>query len=474
MTLAIVWFRRDLRLQDNPALDAALRAHARVLCVYIHAPTEEAPWAPGAASRWWLHHSLAALTDDMRQCEGQLHIRTGPTLTALETLARESGARAVYWNRQYEPALAARDTRITQVLSKRGIQTHSFNATLLIEPWDIQTNQGGAYKVFTPFWRTLRAQLEPRPPSPAPKRIPSVAGIDSIALDALQLLPRIAWDGGMRQHWKPGERGAHALLRRFAGALTRYEQGRDRPDQDNTSRLSPHLHFGEIGPRQIVWMLDEQARGQRSEHARAAAEPFIRELGWREFSQHLLYHFPRITLQNLNPRFDLFPWASPDGEAMAKWQRGVTGVPIIDAGMRQLWKHGWMHNRVRMIVASFLTKNLRQHWLHGARWFWDTLVDADLGNNTQGWQWAAGCGADAAPYFRIFNPVLQGERFDPQGTYVRHWVPELKAVPAPLIHQPWKDAALLHRTGYPAPMVDLRTSREAALDAYQAMRGNSG
>ena len=293
MTLAIVWFRRDLRLQDNPALDAALRAHARVLCVYIHAPTEEAPWTPGAASRWWLHHSLAALTEDMRGCGAQLHIRAGPTLTALETLTRESGARAVYWNRQYEPALTARDTRITQVLTERGIQTHSFNANLLIEPLDIQTNQGGPYKVFTPFWRTLRAQFEPRPPSPAPKRIPSVAGIDSIALDALQLLPRIAWDRGLREHWRPGERGAHALLRRFAGAVTRYEQGRDRPDQDNTSRLSPHLHFGEIGPRQIVWKLDEHARGQRSEHARAAAEPFIRELGWREFSQHLLHHFPR-------------------------------------------------------------------------------------------------------------------------------------------------------------------------------------
>jgi deoxyribodipyrimidine photo-lyase len=474
MSTAIVWFRRDLRLEDNPALSAALRAHDHLVCAYIHAADEEAPWAPGAASRWWLHHSLEALDAALAKCASGLHIRSGPSRVELERLIRASGAAAVYWNRLYEPALVARDSAIEQSLRDAGIEAHSFNANLLVEPWQIQTGAGGAYRVFTPFWRNVQKQLVAEPPLPAPKRISGASTQGGVALASLRLLPAIAWDAGFHEHWTPGERGARELLRRFCGApLADYRQGRDRPDQARTSQLSPHLHFGEIGPRQIVWVLGELKRNGNPALC-AQIEAYLRELGWREFSHHLLYHFPQTPLRNLQPQFDAFPWAADDMLAIGRWQRGRTGIPVIDAGMRQLWKSGWMHNRVRMLVASFLSKNLRQHWLHGARWFWDTLVDADLANNTQGWQWTAGCGADAAPYFRIFNPATQGERFDPAGDYVRRWVPELRSVPAPLVHQPWKDSALLRRTGYPQPIVDLATSREGALAAYRTLRRTGG
>ncbi|MEO8803031.1 MAG: deoxyribodipyrimidine photo-lyase [Rudaea sp.] len=474
MTTAIVWFRRDLRLNDNPALDAALRQHNRVVCVYVHAPDEELPWPPGAASRWWLHYSLQALDADLRKRGAVLHLWFGPTQTALESLLRATSATAVYWNRLYEPSFIQSDANLKQALREAGVDAQSFNANLLIEPWQIQTGQGGPYKVFTPFWRKLRAQQEPRPPLNAPTRISSPALSNDVNLDALKLLPSVRWDAGLRDTWKPGEGGARQLLKRFCDeAIAEYPKGRDRPDRDWTSRLSAHLHFGEIGPRQIAWLLEESAMNSASARSRDGAEAFLREVGWREFSQHLLFHFPCTPQQNLNAQFDAFAWLPVDKVALSRWQRGTTGVPIVDAGMRQLWNTGWMHNRVRMIVASFLTKNLRQHWLHGARWFWDTLVDADLANNTQGWQWTAGCGADAAPYFRIFNPVTQGERFDPLGEYVRRWVSELASVDARVIHQPWKQPELLRQHGYPPPMVDLRESREAALLAYQQMRAAS-
>ena len=468
MTTAIVWFRRDLRLEDNPALAAALRAHDRVVCVYLHAPDEEAQWAPGAASRWWLHHSLDALDSDLKKRGAALTIFSGETAKVLVSVVRKTKADAIYWNRLYEPAIIARDKIVKQALDDAGIATHDFNGNLLVEPWDIQTKAGGPYKVFTPFWRNARANLVPTPPLSVPRKIPSVTVRGATTLKKLDLLPKIKWDAEFFEHWEPGERGAHRLLRRFkSDAVKNYKQGRDRPDRDDTSRLSPHLHFGEISPRQIVWSFEKSASGKP---LGADADFYIRELGWREFSHHLIYHFPKTPEHNLNPQFDRFPWARRNASALARWQRGKTGIPIVDAGMRQLWKTGWMHNRVRMLVASFLTKNLRMHWLEGARWFWDTLVDADLANNTQGWQWTAGSGADAAPYFRIFNPVTQGERFDPQGVYVRRWVRELANVPAPLIHQPSTDAGVLKKTGYPAPMVDLKTSREQALEAYARMR----
>lgn len=469
MSVALVWFRRDLRLADNPALASAVASGLPILPVYIHAPAEEAPWAPGAASNWWLHHSLASLDADLRSRGAQLVVRRGPTAEALETLIRESGARLVVRNRLYEPEIVKRDTAIKQSLRTGGIDVRSFNANQLLEPWEIATGSGGPYRVFTPYWRNLAARIAPIAPVAAPRRIDTPA-LASLPLADLGLLPKIPWDAGLREAWTPGEAGALAALDTFlGGAVGPYATDRDRPDRDGTSRLSPHLHFGEIGPRQIVHALHQQGLGER-------AAPFARELGWREFSTHLLHHFPHTCDAPLNPEFERFPWAEPDPAMLHGWQRGNTGIPIVDAGMRELWSTGWMHNRVRMIVASFLTKNLRYHWLHGARWFWDTLVDADLPNNTQGWQWSAGSGADAAPYFRIFNPVLQGERFDPEGAYVRRFVPELGRVPAKLIHKPWTlrpaelDACAIAGTPWARPIVDLAASREAALAAYQGMR----
>lgn len=470
LTTAILWFRRDLRLDDNPALQAALRAHERLLPVYIHAPDEAAPWQPGAASRWWLHHSLAALQAQLRARGVELQLACGDSLVVLRRLLRASGAEAVYWNRQYEPAAIARDTRIKQALREDGCAVHSFNASLFVEPWDIRTGQGGPYRVFTPYWRNARAQLQPRPGAPAPARITPGSVNARHDVSSLQLLPRIAWDAGLRESWQPGAAGAAEALEEFcAGALRGYQEQRDWPARPGTSRLSPHLHFGEISPPQILWKLEELGRDAGAAW-REAAEPFLRELGWRDFSHHLLYHFPQTPQQNLNPQFDAFPWREPDAAQWQAWQRGRTGIPIVDAGLRELWHSGWMHNRVRMLVASFLCKNLRLHWQHGARWFWDTLVDADLANNTQGWQWTAGSGADAAPYFRIFNPVTQGERFDPDGAYVRRWLPELAGQRFRSIHAPWREPALLARSGYPPPLVDLAASREEALAAYQAMR----
>lgn len=471
MSVAIVWLRRDLRLEDNPALNVALDRHDAVVPLYIHAPEEEAPWSPGAASRWWLHYSLVALDASLRQRGASLHVARGPSLSTLESLIEASGANAVYWNRCYEPAMLARDRDIKQRLRARDIEARSFNSALLFEPWEVATAQGTPYRVFTPFWRKASARLDVVNCLSAPVHIAAQRIAGSLPLHTLDLLPRVHWDAGMAEHWHPGEQGAASLLARFIEqALRGYSDYRDVPSDQGTSRLSPHLHFGEIGPRQILAALAGHVGNHRACCASATIAPYVRELGWREFSYHLLFHFPKSPERNLNLAFDRFAWADPDAERLARWQRGCTGIPIVDAGMRELWHTGWMHNRVRMLVASLLTKNLRMHWLHGARWFWDTLVDADLANNTQGWQWTAGTGADAAPYFRIFSPVAQSGKFDPHGAYVRRWVPELASVPAPALFEPWKDEALLRRTGYPAPLVDLAASRVEALDAYQTMR----
>jgi deoxyribodipyrimidine photo-lyase len=471
MTTAIVLFRRDLRLADNPALTAACAGHERVLPVYIHAPDEESPWQPGAASRWWLHRSLEALQVDLRRLGGDLHLFIGGTQAVLQGLIDRSGVRAVYWNRLYEPAAIERDTRIKTALRGQGVEVHSSNAALWSEPWQIATQEGGPYRVFTPYWRNLRTQLGAHEPLPVPPDLRCATVTDSLPLEALSLLPRIRWDDGMAKAWMPGERGAHETLELFCDdAIGDYAHGRDIPARHGTSRLSPHLHFGEISPRQIHRALHEQAKSVDAKR-RPDIEPYLRELGWREFAHHLLYHFPRTPLENFNPRFDGFRWKAPDEAVLRRWREGRTGIPLVDAGMRELWHTGWMHNRVRMIAASFLTKNLRQHWHEGARWFWDTLVDADLANNTLGWQWVAGCGADAAPYFRVFNPVAQAKRFDPDGVYLRRWLPELANASAALLHEPWKDPSWLERSGYPAPMVDLATSRKDALAAYQTRTG---
>ena len=468
MSTALVLFRRDLRVADNPAWSAACAEHAQVLPVFIHSD-DEGLWSAGAASRWWLHHALATLDQNLRDAGAGLHLQRGEPLEILRALIAGSGASAVYWNRLYEPATIARDTRIKSALQDDGIAVHSHNAALWCEPWQIATQQGQPYKVFTPYWRNLRPQLQPAEPLPAPcvpgwRQLP-----DGLPLAALALLPRIAWAGGLSENWQPGEAGAQELLEIFGDdAIGDYAHARDLPARHGTSRLSPHLHFGEISPRQIHFVLDLRARATDAKR-RPDIEPYLRELGWREFAHHLLYHFPHTPTDNFNPRFNDFSWAPTDQALLERWQHGRTGIPLVDAGMRELWHTGWMHNRVRMIVGSFLTKNLRQHWQHGARWFWDTLVDADLANNTLGWQWVAGCGADAAPYFRVFNPVTQAKRFDPEGHYLRRWLPELADAPLSLLHEPWKDATLLKRSGYPAPMVELGQSRQHALDAYGAL-----
>jgi len=478
MGVTLVWLRRDLRLADQPALQAAATRGEPVIPVFIHAPHEEAPWIPGAASNWWLHHSLARLAEALAARGSRLILRRGDSLETLQTLVRETGADTVFWNRLYEPAMIHRDQAIKAALREDGLTVESFNAALLQEPWTIATGSGGPYKVFSPFWKACRRagvdtspMMQPEhlraPPPPADtttaaRRNRQNGWPASEALDALELLPQRPWTQGLAATWTPGEAGALERLQAFVdGPVQNYATARDRPAATGTSRLSAHLHFGEVSPRQIVQALRVADLNLEA----GGAEVFLRELGWREFGHHLLYHFPDSTEAPLNPRFAHFAWREAPQDLQA-WQRGQTGIPIVDAGMRELWHTGWMHNRVRMITASLLTKNLRLHWLHGARWFWDTLVDADLAANTLGWQWVAGSGADAAPYFRIFNPILQGQRFDPEGHYVRRHVPELARVPARAIHQ----ARASGEDAYPRPIVDLKTSRQHALEAFARTR----
>lgn len=467
MPNAIVWFRNDLRLADHPALQAALDGGYAPIPVYIHAPEEEGDWAPGAAVLAWRHKSLAALDADLRKRGSRLRIFHAPTLQTLQTLAAACDAEAVFWNRRYEPAIEKRDAAIKAMLRRQGLRAESFNGALLIEPWKLLNKQGGPYKVFTPFWRAGAAGLSLPPLREAPASLPRAGdGPKGLSIDALGLTPRPDWDAGFWARFAPGEAGAHAALEAFIdGAAADYLGERDRPDHAGTSRLSPHLHHGEIAPWRIVHALRDARPGDDT-----AVEGFVRQLGWREFAYHLLHHFPQTPEQNLNPRFADFAWARVHPGLRDAWRHGRTGVPIVDAGMRELWSTGWMHNRVRMIVGSYLCKHLRYHWREGARWFWDTLVDADLANNSQGWQWTAGCGVDASPYFRIFNPVTQGEKFDPHGHYVRRWVPELADAPAALVHAPWRDPAWRAASAYPAPMVDLAESRERALAAWRMRR----
>ena len=470
MSTALVLFRRDLRLIDNPALTAACESHEHVLPVYIHDPDESGAWAAGGASRWWLHHSLTSLQTRLHSHHAGLHIRRGHSLAILQELIKHSGAEAVYWNRLYEPSAIANDIRNKAALREQGLAVHSYNAALWREPWQIATQQGDPYRVFTPYWRNLRAHLQVVAPLPEPtlrgwNKLPG-----GLELSALKLLPAIPWDAGFAESWQPGEHGARQMLELFCDdAVSDYAQARDLPARHGTSRLSPYLHFGEISPRQIHFALIKHVKRMDAKR-RPDIEPYLRELGWREFAYHLLYHFPKTPTENFNPRFDGFHWNPPDKALLKRWQQGRTGIPLVDAGMRELWRTGWMHNRVRMIVASFLTKNLRQHWHEGERWFWDTLVDADLASNTLGWQWVAGCGADAAPYFRVFNPVTQARKFDPDGVYLRRWLPELADFPLDTLHEPWKDPERARQSGYPSPIVDLAQSRQDALAAYQTRK----
>ncbi len=408
---SIVWFRQDLRLSDNPALTAAVVRGGPVIPVYIWAPEEEGAWPPGAASKWWLARSLAALSAELEKRGSRLTVRRGPTDEAMARLVAETGASAVFLNRRYEFAPSGRDGRILTSLCDRGLIAEGFNGNLLFEPGTVANRAGKPYRVFTAYWLACMSRPIAHQSPDAPKRLrPPESWPSSLAVADLQLEPLIDWAKGFRETWQPGEAGAMGQLKRFVAEAPGYEVNRDRPDIFGTSRLSPHLHFGEISPGQI-W------------RAAPGSQSYLRQLIWREFAYHLMFHFPESTQRPLRAQFAEFPWKF-DAAKFDAWKRGETGYPLVDGGMRELWHTGWMHNRVRMVVASFLVKPLLIDWREGAAGVWDTLVDADLANNTFGWQWVAGCGADAAPYFRIFNPAIQAAKFDPDGEYVRRWAPD--------------------------------------------------
>jgi deoxyribodipyrimidine photo-lyase len=469
------WFRQDLRLGDNPALTAAIATGRPVIPLFVL--DEQAPgrWAPGGASRWWLHHSLAALADPLQRLGAPLVLRRGRATDVLPGLAQETGADTIFWTRCYEPHAAALDAQLVPALAGLGIECRRFGGNLLHEPEAIATADNRPFRVFTAFWRACSRRPEPKAPLPPPERIPTVPGPpQSERLEDWRLLPVPDWAAGLRSSWTPGEAGARKRLAAFVdGALARYGRQRDRMDLAATSKLSPHLHHGEISPRQC-WHAASAAVASGA--TSAGAEAFSRELGWREFSYHLLHHFPTLPEQPFRPEFQDFPWLK-DQAALTRWQQGQTGCPIVDAAMRELWHTGWMHNRARMVTASFLVKDLLAPWQDGEAWFWDTLVDADLANNAASWQWVAGCGADAAPYFRVFNPVLQGQKFDSEGDYVRRWLPELAKLPTADLHAPWQASALtLSDAGvrlgenYPRPMIEHGDARRRALAAYDQIR----
>jgi len=445
-----------------------------VLPIYIHDDVNSGAWKPGAASRCWLHHSLHALNKSL---DNRLLVLHGDPLQLLPALVQAHDIQQVCWNRCYEPWQIKRDSKLKQQLQAMSLEVHSFNAGLLWEPWQVSKADGSPYKVFTPYYRRgCKAAAPPDAPLPAPAALSLTqleSGQGGPAIDRLPLLPAHPWHAQLSQHWSVGEQAAQARLEGFLGErLKGYREGRDFPARQQVSGLSPHLHFGEISPRLIWHRATIAALEQRVE---SDLDCFLSELAWREFSYYQLYHDPQLPEQNVKSKFDGFPWLE-DRSALQQWQRGETGYPLIDAGMRELWQTGSMHNRVRMVVASFLIKNLGQHWRHGADWFWDTLADADLASNSASWQWVAGSGADAAPYFRIFNPVTQSQRFDPDGSYIRRFVPELAALPDRHLHDPAAaPAAVLKQAGirlgehYPEPIVDLRSSRERALAAFKAL-----
>jgi deoxyribodipyrimidine photo-lyase len=468
----IVWFRDDLRLSDNPALTEAAALRRPLFLLYV-LDEESAGLRPlGGASRWWLHHSVAGLAADLERLGQHLVLRRGKAADILPDVAKATGAADLFWNRRYG-AVSAIDDAVEAALRRAGVNIRSFKSNFLLEPDEVATQSGKPFRVFTPFWRAAIARGEPRAPLPAPRSLPPPPSVTGDALGDWRLLPtRPDWAGGLRKAWTPGARGAADRLEAFLDSLDDYAEGRDRPSEPATSRLSPHLRFGEVSPFQVIAALDRLPPSQSS-------GKFRTELGWREFAWHVAAQVPDLDRRNIRPEFDRFPWAKADPKLVAAWQRGLTGYPIVDAGMRELWRTGWMHNRVRMVVASFLSKHLLTDWRIGERWFWDTLVDADAANNPFGWQWVAGSGADAQPYFRIFNPVLQGEKFDPAGAYVRKWVPELARLPDRFIHKPWDASPLeLAAAGvnlgkdYPLPIVDHARARARALAAFSAIGRN--
>ncbi|MBI1649298.1 FAD-binding domain-containing protein [Hyphomicrobium sulfonivorans] len=474
----IVWFRDDLRLADNPALHAAAQSGRPLICLFVY-QTDDAIRPLGGAARWWLHGSLLELDRALRAMGGELLLFSGSAAELIPHLAGVFQAHSVFWNRRYGAAERKVDEGIKSKLKASGIEAKSFNGHLLYEPWTVATKSNAPFRVFSAFWRAALATGEPGSPLPTPSRPDfssglNASGVGTTKLTDLRLEPRAPdWAKGLRANWQHGEAGAQKRLDEFLDeGFSSYAVARDRPDRSATSRLSPYLRFGNISVRQVWHAVADHAI--QSGSAGRAFEKFQSELGWREFSYHLLYHNPDMAERNLQPKFDNMPWRD-DRDALKAWQRGMTGYPLVDAGMRELWATGWMHNRVRMVVASFLIKDLLIDWRNGEAWFWDTLVDADAANNAASWQWVAGSGADAAPFFRIFNPVLQGEKFDPDGAYVRRWVPELAKLPNSIIHRPWeaakKDLLGMDSPGvnYPARIVDHRLARERALAAFRSL-----
>ncbi len=467
----IMWFRQDLRLADNAALCAAAAA-GPVICLYIQDDETPGEWRWGGASRWWLHRSLEALGKSIK-----LTLRSGKADLILADVLKESGATAVYFARDYAPWSPNLEVKVKAACDMAGASCHRFGGFLLHEPEAIRTGAGEPYKVYTPFSRACLATGDPRLPRPVPKITPWDGKLASDKLADWHLLPaNHNWAKGFESSWMPGEADARERLKDFIGNdLKGYADNRDRPDLSQTSHLSPHLHWGEISPVQC-WTSVRAAMLHAAGTLDRDGEKYLKEVLWREFSYHLLYHWPHLPEKPFKSEYEAFPWSS-ESDQFRKWQRGDTGYSIVDAGMRELWATGYMHNRVRMIVASFLIKDLLVPWQDGERWFWDTLVDADIANNAASWQWVAGCGADAAPYFRIFNPVVQGEKFDPKGKYVRKWVPELEKLPDNVIHKPWEASAFdLAQAGitlgktFPLRLVEHQAARDRALAALKSIK----
>ncbi|MBL7480360.1 cryptochrome/photolyase family protein [Legionella bononiensis] len=470
MSTALVWFRQDLRLADNPAFFEACTNNETVIPIYI---LDEKSSVLGEAQAWWLHHSLKTLNNALVTQHGiNLILRKGTPLEIISDLVNTVGINSIYWNRCYEPKSIERDKKIKATFQEHGIDVFSFNGSLLNEPWTISNKTGDFFKVFTPYWKTCRQALTPQPEQLISHNH-TIGSVDvrSDEIDEWRLLPRLDWASQFPDFWTPGEQGAQRRLHEFiTHHLNGYKINRDIPEKQATSHLSPHLHFGEISPWTILRAVEYAKLNPHCDLA--GAEHFLSELGWREFSYYLLYHVPSLPYDNFKKEFDAFPWHN-DESLLKCWQKGMTGYPIVDAGMRELWATGYMHNRVRMIVASFLTKGLFIDWRLGADWFLDTLVDADLANNSASWQWVAGCGADAAPYFRIFNPVLQSQKFDPNGVYIRRWIPELLALNNDIIHAPWESsnaAGIYSRINYPKPIINHSESRSKALEYYSQLK----